>query len=331
MSETVDVVIPTRNTRDVTLRCVASVLEDDGAHVNCIVVDNGSEDGTAEAIEARFPTVTLVTNSANVGYARACNQGARNGRADYILVLNSDVIAGAGAVGRLATFLASHLDYVAASGKLVHPGTDRPQVGFAVRGYPRVWNQAALLAGLERLWPTNPVSRRYLMHDFDYDRTRPVDGQPAGACFMCRRSDYEAVGGFDEGFHYWFEDVDLIRRLGERGRIAYVHDAVFEHLGGLTFAQWSRADVIETRYRSLLRYFGKHHSRTELAILRGIVALLAIVRALPLAPFDRKRARAYLVAFGAAVRPSLDEASGRRVKPSPRQTRDSTSNGGARG
>ncbi len=321
MSEAVDVVIPTRNTRDVTLGCVASVLADDSAEVNCIVVDNASADGSADAIEARFPRVTLVRNAVNVGYARACNEGARHGGANYILILNSDVIVRPGAIGRLTSFLASHREYAAASGKLVHPGTDRPQIGFAVRGYPRVWNQAALLTGLERLWPTNPVSRRYLMHDFDYERTQPVDGQPAGACLMCRRSDYEAVGGFDEGFHYWFEDVDFIRRLHQRGRIAYVRDAVFEHLGGLTFAQWSRAEVIETRYRSLLRYFGKHHSRTELATLRGIVAILAIVRLVPLALFDRKRARAYLVAAALALKPPRSR----------RRPRDSTPNGAASG
>ena len=279
-----------------TIRCLRALQHESSTDVvsRCIVVDNASRDGTAEAITERMPDVVLVRNTRNAGYGEAVNEGARRGEGEYVLILNSDAIARSGAVAMLARFLDEHPDCVVASGQLVHPGTDMPQVGFAIRAFPTLAGQLALMTGLERYWPRNPVSRRQSLRDFDFSRTQNVDdAQPAGACLMCRRSAFEAIGGFDEGFFYWFEDVDLLRRLGEQGRIDYVHDAVFEHVGAMTFRHWSRPDVIVARYQGLLRYFRKHHSRREVRILRAVIATLAIIRVVPLAFVDRTRARAY--------------------------------------
>ncbi len=294
---TVDVVIPTRNTREVTLRCLRALQgepESNDFAIRCILVDNASRDGTAEAVGQLLPDVVVVRNDRNAGYGEAANRGARLGTGNYLLILNSDAIARCGAVDRLVQFLDGQPEFVAAAGQLVHEGTDLPQVGFAMRAFPTLVGQMALMTGFERYWPDNPVSQRQSMRDFDYRRTQEIDCQPAGACLMCRRTDFEAAGGFDESFFYWFEDVDLIRRLRDRGRIAYVHEAVFEHLGATTFSQWSRSAVIVARYEGLLRYFRKHHLRREQLALRVIIAFLALLRALPLAFIDRAQARAYV-------------------------------------
>jgi N-acetylglucosaminyl-diphospho-decaprenol L-rhamnosyltransferase len=294
MAGRVDVIVPTRDTRDLTLGCVSAVLAGTARDhdLGCVVVDNGSTDGTREALSEAFPDVRVIANRADVGYGGACNQGAAGSTAEYVLFLNSDVMARQGAIDRLVGFLDSSVDHVAAGGNLVDHRTGDTQVGFAVRGFPTLANQVALLVGLERFWPRNPVSRRQLMLDFEYGRTQDAE-QPAGAALLCRRADFEAVGGFDEGFHYLFEDVDLVQRLRGRGRIGYVHDAVFEHVRGATFSAWDRASIIVTRYRSLLRYFEKNRPRWELRILRVVVGSLAAVRALGWLPFDRRRAAAY--------------------------------------
>jgi N-acetylglucosaminyl-diphospho-decaprenol L-rhamnosyltransferase len=300
----VDVVIPTHNTRELTLRCLEELNHaGDGIAIRCIVVDNASRDGTAEAIRRLLPGVDVIRNARNAGFGQAANQGARLAAGDYLLILNSDAIARRGAVARLARFMSEHPDYVVAAGQLVYEGTNIPQVGFAIRGFPTLAGQLALMTGFERFWIGNPISRRQAMHDFDYRRTQEVDGQPAGACLICRRDDFEAIGGFDEDFYYWFEDVDLLQRLRARGRIGYVHDAIFEHAGGTTFSQWRRPEVVVTRYSSLLRYFSKHHSRWEQLVLRAAVAALAFVRAVPLLLVDRSRARAYGLVLRLALNP----------------------------
>jgi len=289
----VDVVIPTRDTRELVLACLDSLGTRDGdVEIRSIVVDNASRDGTAEAIAAQHPGVRVLCNEHDPGYGASSNAGARLGSAPYVLILNSDIAARPGAVARLVAFLEAHPDHVAAGGRLLDAGSERTQVGFTVRALPTLRTQVALVCGLERYWPRNPVSRRQLMLDFDYERTQDAE-QPAGACLLVRRDAFERLGGFDERFHYWFEDVDLCRRLWGRGRVAYVHDARFEHVGGASFARWPRPRAIVTRHASLLRYFAKHHPRREQRALRLVVALLALARASAWLPLDRARARAY--------------------------------------
>ena len=302
-TRTVDVVIPTRDTRDVTIRCLGALRDAGSGEValRTILVDNGSRDGTADEVAALWPDVLVVRNALNAGFGEAVNQGVRAGDGEYVLILNSDSIARPGAVARLAEFLDRHSDFVVASGQLVHEGTDLPQVGFAMRAFPTLSGQVALMTGLERYWPDNPVSRRQSLRDFEYGRTQEVEAQPAGACLMCRRNDLQAVDGFDEGFFYWFEDVDLVLRLRARGRVGYVHDAIFEHLGAATFRQWSRSEVVVARYQGLLRYFRKHQPRRKLLALRVVIATLAALRAVPLALIDRTRAHAYLKVFRLAL------------------------------
>jgi GT2 family glycosyltransferase len=302
----------------VTLRCLEAVQESSSSEVALrrILVDNGSRDGTAEAVAASMPDVLVVQNDHNAGYGEAVNQGAREGDGAYLLILNSDAIARPGAVARLAEFLDHEHEFVVAAGRLVDEGTDLPQVGFGMRSFPTLAGQLALMTGFERYWPRNPISAREAMLDFDYERTQEVDAQPAGACLMCRRRDFDAVGGFDEAFFYWFEDVDLLRRLRERGRVGYVHDAVFEHVGAATFRQWSRPDVIVARYEGLLGYFGKHRPRREAITLGLAIASLAAIRVPPLAFFDRARARAYVEVLRLAVGTVLDLGHGRHQRSS---------------
>jgi GT2 family glycosyltransferase len=291
---TIDVVVVTHNTRELTLRCVESIVAADGRDglaLGCTVVDNASEDGTAEAIAERFPDVRVLRNAGNAGYGSACNQGLAGGDGELVLILNSDVVAKPGAIAALAEFLTAHPGHALAGARLVDPGTDRVQVGHVVRAYPRLGAQAAQMLGLERRWPHNPVSRRYLMLDLDYERTQDVE-QPPGSCLAIRRSEFDAVGGFDEGFFYWYEDVDLVKRLAARGRVAYVSDATFEHVGGATFGAWSRPELIETWYPSLFRYFDKHHPLHQRLALRALAASLAAVRMAAYAVYDRERARA---------------------------------------
>lgn len=301
---TVDAVIVTRDTRELTSRCVESVAGARGAgdvQVSCTVVDNASSDGTAEALEASWPAVRVIRNAENAGYGAACNQGLDGGSGEFVLILNSDVIARAGAILRLVGFLASSSVHVAAGGRLVDPGTDRVQVGHNVRAFPCFLTQAALMLGLERRWPTNRVSRRALGLDLDYEQTQDVD-QPAGACLACRRADFEAIGGFDEGFYYWYEDVDLLRRLRDRGRIAYVHDAVFEHVKGATFEQWRRPEAMISWYSGVLRYFAKHRPPLEQLGIRMLAGALAAIRMCVWAPVDRERSRACRRVLELAVR-----------------------------
>jgi N-acetylglucosaminyl-diphospho-decaprenol L-rhamnosyltransferase len=278
LSGEVSAVVVTANTLEMTTVCVRGLL---AQAAEVIVVDNGSGDGTAAAVRALDARVRVVGLPRPTGFARASNLGAAEARSEYVLFANSDVTPANGAVGRLVAELDANRDAVAAGGRLVDPGTERTQDQYRPRTFPGVISLAVQLGGLGRAWPRNPVTRRHLGLDLDDRRTVPVD-QPAGACLLVRRSAFDAVGGFDEGFWFWYEDIDLALRLNRIGILLYVPSAVFEHHGGASFARWTPAQIVLSRHHGLLRYVQRHFGplrRTSVALVllpvltaRGLLA-----------------------------------------------------------
>ncbi|MEA2473015.1 MAG: hypothetical protein QOE06_930 [Thermoleophilaceae bacterium] len=266
-------VVVTADTLEMTAACVRGLV---AQAREVIVVGNGSTGATAAALGTLDPRVRVLPLARPVGFASACNRGAEEARSEYLLFANSDVTPGAGAVGRLVDELERELDAVAAGGRLVDPGTERTQDQYRPRTFPGVRSLVVQLTGVARAWPGNPVTRRHLGQGLDDRQTTPVD-QPAGACLLVRRSAFDAVGGFDEGFWFWYEDVDLALRLRRIGTILYVPSAVFEHHGGASFARWTQAQVVRSRHHGLLRYVQRHFGPLRRRIVA--LALLPVVTA----------------------------------------------------
>ncbi len=264
---TVDVVIVTFDTREITLDCAVRIAE---PAARVIVVDNGSTDGTREVFEARG--VTVVRFEKGVGFAQACNAGAAVGDSPLVLFLNSDVLARPGALARLLEALDERVDAVAAGGRLVDPGTDDTQPAYAPQRYPGLRTLVARVTGLERLGGDG-VDPALLAQ-----RGTIECEQPAGACLLVRRDVFAAVGGFDERFWFWYEDVDLARRLHERGALLHVGAAVFEHLGGGTFAAWGRERGLRSRLLGIERYAQVHLDGPSRFVLGLCLALSGAAR-----------------------------------------------------
>jgi GT2 family glycosyltransferase len=274
---TVDVVIVTFDTREITLDCASRIVDSDA---RVIVVDNGSTDGTADAFDARG--VTVVRFEEGVGFAQACNAGAAAGDSPLVLFLNSDVLARHGALRTLLDALDARVDAVAAGGRLVDPGTDATQPAYAPQRFPGVWTLVARVTGLERLGG-DAVDPALLA-----ERGTIECDQPAGACLLVRRDVFAAVGGFDERFWFWYEDVDLARRLHERGALLHVGGAVFEHLGGGTFAAWGREKGLRSRLLGIQRYAEVHLAGPSRFVLGLALAGSGLARALAFRVLGRR-------------------------------------------
>lgn len=149
------------------------------------------------------------------------------------------------------------------------------------------------MLGVEELWPGNPISRRYHGVDGDDERVQVVDTQPAAAALMVRRSDLEAVRGFDERFWFWFEDSDLLLRLHARGQILYVPQAVFRHLGGGTFSRWGKSERIRSIHHGILHYGAAHFGRARRAALGCLAVAVSTPRILLFARSRPEEARAW--------------------------------------
>jgi GT2 family glycosyltransferase len=238
-----------------------------------VVVDNASSDDTVERVRARTG-VRLIANRDNRGFAAAANQGVREvGEAEFLLLLNPDAC--------LATPLNDLIEasrrHGLAAGKLV--GQDgRAQRGFTLRRFPTPATLVFELLGLNRMWPRNPVNRRYRYLDRDLNQPGPVE-QPAGAFLMVRRDVWERLGGLDEQFYpVWFEDVDFCRRAADaRYRIEYVPSVTARHAGGHSIGQVPRQHRAMYWCDSLLRYAVKHFRPMA---YRGVCAAV-IVGAVP--------------------------------------------------
>jgi N-acetylglucosaminyl-diphospho-decaprenol L-rhamnosyltransferase len=225
------------------VQCVESVLGDDSAGpVELVVVDNGSSDGSVDALQRAFPDVHVVRAPGNVGYSRAANLGIAATRAPVVAVLNADTRLDRGTAAALLHRLDTQ-PRVGACGPRVKnlDGTDYP----SARRMPSV--PLAVMHGLLGLWwPTNPFTRRYRQLDVDPAQPRVVDWV-SGAALWLRRDALDAIGGWDERYFMYLEDVDLCLRLRNRGwDIAYEPAGVVWHVQG--------ASTSRVPYRMLLEH-----------------------------------------------------------------------------
>lgn len=226
----VSVIIVNWNTRDLLIQCMRSVRDNAGdAPLEIIVVDNGSGDGSAEAVSGAFPDAHLIANERNLGFGAACNQGLSRATGDFVLLLNPDTVIPAGAIEALLGFMDEHPEVGIAGPLLV--GTDgRPQISsFGLFPSPL----EAFLRSLRiwRLAPRSALGRRFL--------AAPREGESwayakhlLGACLLARKELLDALGGFDEDFLLFLEETDLCYRAQERGsRCAYSVGTHVVHAG----------------------------------------------------------------------------------------------------
>lgn len=231
-------VIVTYNSADVIDSCLES-LSKMAPEMTPIVVDNASSDQTVDRVRARGG-VRLIANAENRGFAAAANQGAGEAsESDFVLLLNPDVEL----LTTIHPLTESARRHGLAAGRLVDQA-GRTQAGFTLRRFPTPTALICELFGINRLWPSNPVNRRYRCLDLDYNQPAVVE-QPAGAFLMVRRDVWNKLGGFDEQFYpVWFEDVDLCRRAVDAGcQIAYVPSVVARHAGGHSVGRIPRANA----------------------------------------------------------------------------------------
>lgn len=271
-------VVVTHNSAGHIKGCLASLRPWMGTVISeAVVVDNASVDATCQTVR-ESGVARLTVNASNRGFAAAVNQGVRATTGDVVLLLNPD------------TEVFDGLDQLVAS--LKTPGTGaaggrledahgKPQTGFQVRRFPTALSLSFEVLGVNRLWPGNPVNRRYRCTGADPGRPALVD-QPAGAFLAFRREAWESVGGFDESyFPVWFEDVDFCFRLKQAGwDIRYQPAARALHAGGHSVKSlpWGARQYFW--YRSLLRYVARHMGIVGRFLVCSSVGLAAGPRAI---------------------------------------------------
>jgi N-acetylglucosaminyl-diphospho-decaprenol L-rhamnosyltransferase len=219
----------------------------------------------------------------NLGFAGGVNRGfvlskeaAGPPEAGLVLILNPDCILRTNLDAMVAEFADPQ---VGAVGGRLADSQERTQTGFTVRRFPTPGALALEILGVNRLVPANAVNRWYRCVDCDLGQRQAVE-QPAGAFLMVRRAAFEAVGGWDEGFHpVWFEDVDFCKRLKSAGwEVRYTPEASAEHAGGHSVGRLDPASKTVAWYGSLLRYSAKHFPPSGRWLVASSLLLAAVPR-----------------------------------------------------
>lgn len=267
------VVVVTYRSRTHIADCLRSIDRARGPlALEVLVVDNASDDGTPDAARAAAPWARVVETGDNLGYAKAVNIGLRESGGAFVLVLNPDSVVGPDALVALHGWMTSHPRCGIAGPLIRNPDGS---IEYTARSFPGaaafLFNRYSLLT---RLWPGNPWSRRYLLSDWDHRSPRSVDWV-TGACMLVRREAVDQVGGMDEAYFMFNEDVDWCHAMKDAGwSVDFVPGASVTHHVGASRQKVADKVLLE-RHRGMIHYFRKYHRpHPLLAALVGAAIML---------------------------------------------------------
>jgi N-acetylglucosaminyl-diphospho-decaprenol L-rhamnosyltransferase len=247
------IVIVNWNTAGLLIQCLESIYKTGSRYsLEVIVVDNGSQDDSVSLIGQHFPSVILLQNEQNLGFARANNQGLSKGRGRYFLLLNSDTIVLPGAIDTLIQIADSN-----------------PKLG--VVG-PKLLNMDGTV---QKSWASFPSFLSELVGR-NFRIRKPVANCPhaydvdwiMGACMLVRSATVAEVGKFDDTFFFYSEETDWCYRIKEKNwRVWYITNAEIYHLGGGSTNRGTLAQLARL-YQGKLIFFGKYHGHYRTVLLR---------------------------------------------------------------
>lgn len=265
------VVLVSWNTRDLMLGCLASLPAAIGElNADVWVVDNASSDDTVAAIRTAQPSVNIIVNEKNVGYAGACNRAVAASASRYVLLLNSDTVPQPGSIQRLVEFADARPSAAVVGPMLLNPDGSF-QGSFA--DFPSLWNEFLSVTGLgKRLW-----FEGYPGYGERHARAARRVDYIAGPAMLVRRAALTRVGMMDDQYFLYSEEIDLclsITRTG--GEVWFTPAARIVHFGGQSTRQ-VRFAMLKMLYRSKVRFFRKFYGPGYATMLQALC--VAVLRA----------------------------------------------------
>jgi len=246
------------------------LLSAQGHDVEIIVVDNQSLDGSVEMIKEKFPNVRLIANSHNPGFSVANNQGLAEAKGRYILFLNPDTIMSEETISKCLSYMDSHPDCGALGVRMVDgAGQFLPE---SKRGLPTPFVALCKMLNLHRLFPSSGTFNRYYMGNVEEHQTAEVEVL-TGAFMWARKSVLDVIGGFDEDFFMYGEDIDLSYRIMQAGnKIVYYPDTSIIHYKGESTKKGS-LNYVRHFYKAMLIFSDKHFKNSYSFALRIILLI----------------------------------------------------------
>lgn len=266
MIPTLDIIIVNWNSGNLLSKCIDSInnANDNSFCLNRIVIiDNASNDGSLDNLENMNLPLTIIKNEQNLGFAKACNQGAKASKADYLLFLNPDTRLFKNSLKEPIAFMQrKENEFIGIIG--VQLIDEMNNVSRTCSRYPNTFSFVYMSLGLDRLFPK--IFPGHFMADWNHRESKTVD-QVMGAFFFVRRDLFEKLNGFDERFFVYFEDLDFSLRVKKNGyKIYYLSTAQVFHKGGGT-SEKVKAVRLFYILRSKLFFSKKHFNILSFLII----------------------------------------------------------------
>jgi O-antigen biosynthesis protein len=221
------------------------------------IVDNASDDGSVDIIKEKFPYVNLTANKSNIGFGAANNLALSKAEGKYLLLINPDTIVKEDTFVKMIDFFEKHPDAGVAGCKVLN--SDGTLQLACRRSFPGPWTSFTKVTGLSRFFPKSRLFARYNLTYLDENKTLEVDAV-SGSFMMMRRETYNKVGGFDEQFFMYGEDIDLCYRTQKAGyKVYYVHETEIIHYKGESTKR-SSIDETQVFYQAMNLFVKKHLS-----------------------------------------------------------------------
>jgi GT2 family glycosyltransferase len=271
----ISVIIVSWNARNFLRDCLTSVYKTGGAVLHeVIVVDNASSDGSPEMVVEQFPQVKLIHAGGNLGFAKANNLAIQQATGSMLALINSDVIVHPECLQTLVAYVDSNPDVGLAGPKVF--GRDG-LIQYSCGKLPTVWNSACRFMGLDRILGRWELFSGFQMRHLDYGRRSEV-GVLSGCFWLSRRSAVEKVGGLDERFFFYAEDIDWCKRFKDAGwKIIFEPAATAIHFGGGSSGNAPLRYSIEM-LRGNLIYWKKHHGNFGRSVFYLLISTRCVLR-----------------------------------------------------
>ncbi len=264
-STKLSIIIVNYNVCDLLRTCLAQIVrEADQKYTTEVwVVDNNSSDNSTNMIRSEFPSVKLIANKKNVGYAKANNIAIKKAKGEYVLLLNPDTIIEKNGLTKCLTFMDNHLNAGAMGVKMIDEnGNYLPE---SKRGLPTPFTALYKLLGLYKLFPKSNRFGRYYMSHLDKNSTGPVE-VIAGAYMLIRKEVFTSIGYLDENFFMYGEDVDLSYRISNAGfQLYYYPEVTITHLKGKSSKMYDLKKVFNF-YNSMIIFSNKHFRKNKYSL-----------------------------------------------------------------
>jgi N-acetylglucosaminyl-diphospho-decaprenol L-rhamnosyltransferase len=273
---TLSIIIVNYNVKYFLEQCLCSVTKAiNKRETEIFVVDNNSTDGSLEYLQPKFPQVKFISNTKNVGFAKANNQALLKASGKFILFLNPDTIVAEDSFEKCISFLALNKNAGAVGVRMIDGS------GFYLkeskRGFPSPWVSFCKLSGLIYLFPQSKIFAKYYLGHLKENENNPVDVL-SGAYMMVKKEVLDNIGGFDEQFFMYAEDIDLSYRIQKANYFNYyLAETTIIHFKGESTQKGFR--YVKLFYKAMSQFVRKHYDGDISFFFAGLMDFAIWLRA----------------------------------------------------